>query len=92
MSNDGSGKIGQFLQGEKEPSSSWIILVFGFVAALIFLVIYNILYPGQDLPVLSSLLPMFQGVFDSGIWFFILGAMIGAFAILGTILTEATIE
>jgi uncharacterized membrane protein YeaQ/YmgE (transglycosylase-associated protein family) len=92
MSNDGSAKIGQFLQGEKEPSSSWVILIIGFVASLIFLVIYNILYPGQDLPVLSSLVPMFEGVFDSGIWFFILGALIGAFAILGTILTEATIE
>ena len=92
MSNDGSGKIGPFLQGEKEPSSSWVILVIGIASALIFLVIYNILYPGQDLPVLSSLLPMFEGVFDSGIWFFILGAMIGAFAILGTILTEATFD
>ena len=92
MTDNTSDKIGQFLQGEKEPSSSWVILVIGIAASLSFLVIYNILYPGQDLPVISSALPMFEGVFDSGIWFFILGAMIGAVAIIGTILTEATIE
>ena len=40
----------------------------------------------------KSVLPVFEGVFDSGIWFFILGIMIGVFAILGTILTEATSE
>jgi len=62
----------------------------GFVTTLIFLVLYSILYPGNDLPVISTILPVFEGVFDSGIWFFILGIMIGVFAILGTMLTEAT--
>ena len=55
-------------------------------------VLYGILFPSSDLPVISSVLPVFDGVFDSGIWFFILGAMIGIFAILGTMLTEATSE
>ena len=50
------------------------------------------LYPGQDLPVISDLVPVFSGVFDSGIWFFILGTMIGIFAILGRLLLEATSE
>jgi hypothetical protein len=55
-------------------------------------VLYSILYPGQDLPVISDLMPVFKGVFDSGIWFFILGTMIGIFAILGRLLLEATSE
>ncbi len=84
--------IGEFLQGESEPESSWILLVLGFVSTLIFLILFSILYPNNDLPVISSVLPVFEGVFDSGIWFFILGIMIGVFAILGTILTEATSE
>ena len=88
---DGEGAlIGEFLQGESEPESSWILLVLGFVSTLIFLILFSILYPNNDLPVISSVLPVFEGVFDSGIWFFILGIMIGVFAILGTILTEAT--
>ena len=90
---DGEGAlIGEFLQGESEPVSSWILLVLGFVSTLIFLILFSILYPNNDLPVISSVLPVFEGVFDSGIWFFILGIMIGVFAILGTILTEATSE
>ena len=92
MTNDDTGSIGEFLQGEREPASSWLFLVLGFVAPLIFLVLYGILYPGSDLPVISSILPVFEGVFDSGIWFFILGVMIGVFAIVGTMLTEATSE
>ena len=90
---DGDGAlIGEFLQGESEPDSSWILLVLGFVSTLIFLILFSILYPNNDLPVISSVLPFFEGVFDSGIWFFILGIMIGVFAILGTMLTEATSE
>ena len=67
-------------------------MVLGFVSTLIFLILFSILYPNNDLPVISSVLPVFEGVFDSGIWFFILGIMIGVFAILGTMLTEATSE
>ena len=84
--------IGEFIQGEGEPSSSWVMLVMGFVSAMVFLILYGILFPGSELPVISTILPVFDGVFDSGIWFFILGAMIGVFAILGTMLTEATSE
>ena len=90
---DGDGAlIGEFLQGESEPDSSWILLVLGFVSTLIFLILFSILYPNNDLPVISSVLPVFEGVFDSGIWFFVLRIMIGVFAILGTMLTEATSE
>ena len=90
--NEDYAGIGDFLQGEGEPPSSWIFFVLGFVCTLVFLILYGILYPGSDLPVISSFLPIFEGVFDSGIWFFILGIMIGTFAILGTMLTEATSE
>ena len=68
------------------------MLVMGFVSAMVFLILYGILFPGSELPVISTILPVFDGVFDSGILFFILGAMIGVFAILGTMLTEATSE
>ena len=92
MSDERSTLIGEFIQGEGEPSSSWVMLVMGFVSAMVFLILYGILFPGSELPVISTILPVFDGVFDSGIWFFILGAMIGVFAILGTMLTEATSE
>ena len=92
MSEGGSGTVGEFTQGEDEPSSSWVILAFGLVTSLALLVLHGILYPGRDLPVISEILPVFEGVFDSGIWFFILGVMIGVFAIIATMMTEATSE
>ena len=92
MSEGGSGTVGEFIQGEDEPPSSWVILAFGLVTSLALLVLHGILYPGRDLPVISEILPVFEGVFDSGIWFFILGVMIGVFAIIATMMTEATSE
>ena len=92
MSEGGSGTLGEFIQGEEEPSSSWVVLAFGLVTSLSLLILHSILYPGRDLPVISEILPVFDGVFDSGIWFFILGIMGGVFAIIATMMTEATSE
>ena len=92
MSESGSGAVCEFIQGEEEPSSSWVVLAFGLVTSLALLILHGILYPGRDLPVISEILPVFDGVFDSGIWFFILGVMGGVFAIIATMLTEATSE
>ena len=92
MSESGSGAVGEFVQGEEEPSSSWVVLAFGLVTSLTLLVLHGILYPSRDLPVISEILPVFDGVFDSGIWFFILGIMVGVFTIIATMMTEATSE
>jgi uncharacterized membrane protein len=92
MSDEGSSQITEFIQGEKEPESSYVVIMIGVVSMLSFLVLYGVLYPGRDMPVVSELLPMFEGVFDSGIWFFLLGAMLGVFAIVATMLAEATSE
>ena len=92
MENGKKDSVSEFIEGENEPAASWILFILGFVITIIFLVLYGVLFPGSDLPVVSTILPIFEGVFDSGLWFFILGIMIGAFAILGTMLTEATSE
>ena len=84
--------VDEFIQGEKEPASSGVVVVLGFVSMLSFLILYGILFPGRDMPVISEVLPMFEGVFDSGIWFFLLGVIFGAFSIIATMLTEATSE
>ena len=76
MSDEGSGHITEFIQGEKEPESSYVVIMIGVVSMLSFLVLYGVLYPGRDMPVVSELLPMFEGVFDSGIWFFLLLSLI----------------
>ena len=92
MSSNNADSVGEFIQGESEPPSSWVFLVFGIVLSLATLILHGMLFPGRDLPVISDILPVFEGVFDSGIWFFILGVMMGIFAIIATMMTEATSE
>ena len=79
-----------FLQGENEPGASKVVLVGALVSALIFMVVYSILYPGQDYPGLSDFETF--GSLTGGIWFFILGAVLGMFSIIATMITEATRE
>ena len=79
-----------FLQGDNEPAASKVVIVGELVSALIFMVIYSILYPGQDYPVLSDFETF--GSLNGGIWFFLLGAIFGIFTILATMITEATRE
>ena len=79
-----------FRQGDNEPAASRVILVGALVSALIFMVVFSILYPGQNYPVISDFETF--GALTGGIWFFILGAMFGIFAILATMITEATRE
>jgi len=92
MSSDTADSVGEFIQGESEPSSSWVVLALGIVLSLATLILHGMLFPSRDLPVISDILPVFEGVFDSGIWFFILGVMMGVFAIIATMMTEATSE
>ena len=92
MPSDSADSVGEFIQGESEPSSSWVVLAFGIVLSLATLILHGMLFPGRDLPVISDILPVFDGVFDSGIWYFILGVMMGVFAIIATMMTEATSE
>ena len=79
-----------FLQGENEPAASKVVIVGALVSSLIFMVIYSILYPGQDYPVLSDFETF--GSLNGGIWFFILGAIFGMCSIVATMITEATRE
>ncbi|MEC7707028.1 MAG: hypothetical protein VX723_03630 [Candidatus Thermoplasmatota archaeon] len=92
MSSDSTDSVGEFIQGESEPTSSWVVLALGLVLSIATLILHGMLFPGRDLPVISDILPVFDGVFDSGIWFFILGVMLGVFAIIATMMTEATSE
>ena len=45
MSTNTIDSVDFFLQGEKEPSGSWVFIVLGLVLSLSFLVLYSILYP-----------------------------------------------
>ena len=82
--------IDVFLQADAEPKSSWIFLALGIIISLLSLTIYSIVFPGQNLPVISDL-DTFSSL-KGQVWFFILGMLVGAMMILSTLLTEVTRE
>ena len=82
--------IDVFLQADAEPKSSWVFLALGIIIALLSLTIYSIIFPGQNLPVISDL-ETFASL-KGQVWLFILGMLVGALMILSTLLTEVTRE
>ncbi len=74
--------------GDDEPSSSRLLLLISTVAALGLLMLHNVLYPGQDLPVFGELVPLFGGLAHSGIWFFLIGTMVGFGLMIATLIGE----
>ena len=77
-----------YMHSMEEPPVSRVVLTLGLVTTFLFLTIYGILYPGHALPVLSQVIPFFTGVGDSGIWFFLLGIMLGIFLVLAAAMVE----
>ena len=79
-----------FMQANSEPKSSWLLLVLGFIIVLLSLTIHSIVFPGQNLPVISDLETF--GSLQGQVWIFILGMLVGTMMILSTLLTEVTRE
>ena len=87
---DSAADIDVFLQADAEPESSWVFLALGIIISLLSLTIYSIIFPGQNLPVISDLDTF--GSLKGQVWLFILGMLVGGLMILSTLLTEVTRE
>jgi hypothetical protein len=87
MTTDASS-LPEVTVGDEEPASSRLLLLISTVAALGLLMLHNVLYPGQDLPVFGELVPLFGDIAHSGIWFFLIGTMIGFGLIVATLIGE----
>ena len=89
MEDDTGYGLLDYMRSDEEPELRRTVIGFGTVALLLFLVLYEVLFPGHGLPVISDIVPLLIGVMDSSIWFFILGIMIGLFSILANVLFKA---
>ena len=92
MQEDSGFGLLDYMRSDKEPELRRMAIGMGFVILLIFLVLYDVLYPGHGFPVLSDVVPLLSGVMDSTIWFFILGIMIGFFSLVASVLVGAVKE
>ena len=89
MQQDSRFGLLDYMRADEEPELRRMAIAMGFVILLIFLVLYDVLYPGHGFPVLSDVIPLLSGVMDSTIWFFILGIMIGFFSLVASVLVGA---
>ena len=92
MQEDSGFGLLDYMSSDEEPELRRMAIGMGFVILLIFLVLYDVLYPGHGFPVLSDVVPLLSGVMDSTIWFFILGIMIGFFSLVASVLVGAVKE
>ena len=92
MEEDSGFGLLDYIRSDEEPELGRMTIAMGFIVLLIFLVLYDVLYPGHGFPVVSDVVPLVAGVMDSSIWFFILGIMIGFFSLVASVLVGAVEE
>ena len=92
MEEDSGFGLLDYMHSDEEPELRRMAIAMGFIILLIFLVLYDVLYPGHGFPVLSDVIPLLSGVMDSTIWFFVLGIMIGFFSLVASVLVGAVKE
>ena len=80
---DSVADIDVFLQADAEPKSSWVFLALGIIIALLSLTIYSIIFPGQNLPVISDL-ETFASL-KGQVWLFILGMLVWPYGKEGSV-------
>ena len=89
MEEDTGFGLLDYMRSDEEPALGRMAIGMGFIILLIFLVLYDVLYPGHGFPVVSDVVPLLSGVMDSSIWFFILGIMVGFFSLVAIFIVKA---
>tara|TARA_B100001250_G_C19315970_1_gene578333 strand:+ start:5 stop:277 length:273 start_codon:yes stop_codon:yes gene_type:complete len=75
--------------GDDEPPMAKVMLIVSILAALALLIMHGVLFPGSDIPALGDVVSLFGGLANSGIWFFLVGILIGFGMMVATVMGEA---
>jgi len=75
--------------GDDEPPMAKVMLVVSIIAALALLILHGVLFPGSEIPHLGDLVSLFGGLANSGIWFFLIGIIVGFAMMLANVLGGA---
>ena len=92
MEDDGEFGLLDYMRSDEEPELGRMAIGLGFIVLLIFVVLFDVLFPSHGFPVVSDVIPLVSGVMDSSIWFFILGIMVGLFSLIASVLVGAVEE
>jgi polyferredoxin len=75
--------------GDDEPAMARVLLVLSIIGAFALLILHGVLYPGDGIPAFGDIFSMFSELAGSGIWFFLIGIMIGFGLMIATVIGEA---
>ena len=73
-------------EGVAEPSSTRIILVIIFVGLAGLLAMYSNIFGWDMIPVIGEIVPFMENLGGSGIWYYLIGIMVGAGMIVANLL------
>ena len=72
--------------GTGEPTASRIVLTLFFVGLLGLYSLFSNVFGWDNLPLLGELVPLVQNLGGSGIWYYLIGFLVGIGAIVATFL------
>tara|TARA_B100000902_G_C27215475_1_gene866713 strand:- start:500 stop:772 length:273 start_codon:yes stop_codon:yes gene_type:complete len=78
--------------GTGEPSSSRVFLTLFTVGILGILALFSNVFGWDNLPLLGQLVPLIGNLGGSGIWYYLIGIMVGVGAIVASILSEVVVD
>ncbi|RJU85252.1 MAG: hypothetical protein DWC05_05810 [Candidatus Poseidoniales archaeon] len=78
--------------GTGEPTASRIVLTLFFVGLLGLYSLFSNVFGWDNLPLLGELVPLVQNLGGSGIWYYLIGFLVGLGAIVATLVGEVLAE
>ena len=78
--------------GTGEPSSSRVFLTLFSVGVLGILALFSNVFGWDNLPLLGELVPLVGNLGGSGIWYYLIGILVGVGAIVASLLSEVIVD
>ena len=78
--------------GTGEPSSSRVFLTLFSVGVLGILALFSNVFGWDNLPLLGELVPLIGNLGGSGIWYYLIGIIVGVGAIVASLLSEVIVD
>ena len=78
--------------GTGEPSSSRFFLTLFSVTLLGLLALFSNVFGWDTIPLLGELVPLIGNLGGSGIWYYLIGILIGLGAIVASLLSEVIVD
>ncbi len=77
------------IQGYEEPENSKVILSLIGAGLLGIIVLFTVVFNWNDFPIVGEVVPFFDVVGTSGIWYYMIGIFIGFTLIITSMMGEA---